>query len=66
MKLGESGIKDGISNLNKIEELILEHNTAHDGTRIRPPDIKMVITGEEVGYIRDDGVMVIPAGCLRD
>jgi len=66
VKLGESGIKDGISNLNKIEELILEHNTAHDGTRIRPPDIKMVITGEEVGYIRDDGVMVIPAGCLRD
>ena len=65
-KLGKKGIDDGVKNLNKIESLILEHNEIHDGTIIRPPDLKMVITGDEVGYMRDDGVMIIPAGCLRD
>ncbi len=66
VKLGEKGVKDGVKNLNKIESLIIEHNELHDGTILRPPDLKMVITGEEMGYTRDDGVMVIPAGCLRD
>lgn len=65
-KLGKKGIEDGVKNLNKIESLILEHNETHDGAIIRPPDLKMVITGDEVGYVRDDGVMIIPAGCLKD
>lgn len=66
VKLGESGIESGARNLNKIESLIEEHNHMHDGTVIRPPDLKIIITAGEVGYVRDDGVMVIPAGCLRD
>jgi hypothetical protein len=29
-------------------------------------DLKLVITGTEYGYRRDDGVLVIPIGCLKD
>lgn len=29
------------------------------------PTLKMVITATEYGYRRDDGVLVIPVGCLK-
>ena len=33
---------------------------------LRLPDLKIVITGTEYGYRREDGVFVIPIGCLKD
>ncbi len=33
---------------------------------LRLPDLKLVITATEYGYKRDDGVYVIPIGCLKD
>lgn len=33
---------------------------------LRLPDLKIVITGSQFGYKRDDGVFVIPIGCLKD
>ena len=33
---------------------------------LRLPDLKLVITGTKYGYRRDDGVFVIPIGCLKD
>ena len=66
VKLGQKGIADGVKNLNKIEGLIEEYNQKDKGPKLRMPDLKMVITGTEEGYERDDGVMIIPAGCLRD
>jgi len=66
VKLGQKGIADGVKNLNKIEGLIEEYNQKDKGPKLRMPDLKMVITGTEEGYVRDDGVMIIPAGCLRD
>ncbi len=64
VKLGSKEIDKGAENLLKIESLIRKRN--EDGPRIRPPDLKMVITGTEHGYRRDDGVLVVPVGCLRD
>ena len=32
----------------------------------RIPDLKLIITGTKYGYRRDDGVFVIPVGCLKD
>jgi predicted AAA+ superfamily ATPase len=29
------------------------------------PQFKMILTGGELGYIRKDGVMVVPLGCLK-
>jgi hypothetical protein len=49
----------------KIESLIRENN----GTAkmpIREPDLKIVITGTEYGYRKDDGVFVIPIATMRD
>ena len=37
-----------------------------DNNKIRIPDLKIVITGTQYGYRRDDGVFVIPIGCLKD
>ena len=34
--------------------------------RLREPDLLIVLTGGEMAYTRDDGVKVIPIGCLRD
>jgi len=66
IKLGSNDIEKGANNLNKIESLIIEHNEEEDQVPIRVPDLKIVITGTKYGYRRDDGVLVIPIGCLRE
>lgn len=33
---------------------------------MRLPDLKIIITATGYGYKRDDGVLVIPIGCLKD
>ena len=33
---------------------------------LRLPDLKIVITGTKYGYVRPDGVYVIPIGFLKD
>lgn len=33
---------------------------------LRLPDLKLVITGTKYGYRRDDGVLVVPIGCLME
>lgn len=65
-KLGSNEIDKAAKNLNKIESLIEEHNEKTDGTTMRLPDLKLIITATEYGYKREDGVLVIPIGCLRD
>ncbi len=65
-KLGGDQIEEGAKHLLEIERLIKEHNKVDNQIQMRLPDIKMVITGTQYGYRRDDGVLVIPIGCLRD
>lgn len=65
-KLGQSEIEDGAKHLCEIETLIKEYNKKEKQVPLRLPDLKLVITGTEYGYKRDDGVFVIPIGCLRD
>ena len=66
VKLGQREIEEGAKHLNKIEDLIKEHNETETLAPLREPDVKVVITGTEYAYRRDDGVYVIPIGCLRD
>ena len=56
---------EGAAHLLKIESLIRENNV-DARISIREPDLKIVITGTEYGYRRDDGVFVIPIATLRD
>ena len=65
IKLGQKDVDEGAAHLLKIESLIRENNV-DARISIREPDLKIVITGTEYGYRRDDGVFVIPIATLRD
>lgn len=66
IKLGQHDIELGAEHLCEIERLIKEHNEKEKQVPLRMPDLKIVITGTEYGYKREDGVFVIPIGCLKD
>jgi len=34
--------------------------------KMKEPSFLMVLTGGEIGYRREDGIYVIPIGCLRE
>ena len=65
-KLGSKEIEDGATHLVRLHKLIVEHNKTEEQMPIREPDLKIVLTGGQYGYTRDDGVHVIPLACLRD
>ena len=46
--------------------VVLEHNLTEKQVPIREPDLLIVLTGGKVGCRRQDGVFVIPIGCLKD
>ena len=66
IKLGASEIDTGAKHLLEIEQLIKEYNKKEVQCPIRLPNLKIVITGTEYGYKREDGVLVIPIGCLKN
>jgi len=66
IKLGGKDVDEGAEHLLHIEQLIIEHNKTEKQVPIRPPDLKIVITGGEYGFKRPDGVFEIPIGCIRD
>lgn len=66
VKLGQHDIDEGAKHLCEIERLIKEHNEKEKQVPLRLPDLKIVITGTQYGYRREDGVFVIPIGCLKD
>ena len=66
VKLGAGEIDNAAKHLLEIERLIMRHNETEHQCKIPLPSIKMVVTGTQYGYKRDDGVLVVPIGCLRD
>lgn len=65
-KLGSNEIDAGAKHLIEIENLVKEYNSKESQCPLRLPDLKIVITGTQYGYKRDDGVLVIPIGCLKN
>ena len=65
-KLGAHEIDDGAAHLNQIENLIKIYNETEKQCPMRLPDLKLIITGTQYGYKREDGVCVIPIGCLKN
>ncbi|HAL74572.1 MAG TPA: AAA family ATPase [Clostridiales bacterium] len=59
VKLGGSEIEDAARNLLALKGKI-------DTSRMKAPSIMMVLTGTEYGYKRDDGVYIVPIGCLKN
>ena len=57
---GDTLIEEGAANLNTLAKKI-------DTTKMKKPSFKMVLTAVgQVAYMRTDGVMVVPIGCLKD
>ena len=57
---GDTRIEEGSANLNALEKKI-------DTTKMKNPSFKMVLTAVgKYAYMRKDGVMVVPIGCLKD
>jgi len=65
-KLGSTEIDDGAKHLCDLKRLVEEHNKTERQNPIRLPDLLIVLTGGKYAYRRDDGVFVIPIGCLKD
>ena len=66
IKLGNNQIDDGAKHLCKIENLIKEFNQKYPKNKMTLPSLKIVITGTRFSEKREDGVFVIPIGCLKD
>jgi len=59
VKLGGSAIDSAATNLLKLQQKI-------DTQRMKAPAFLMILTGTKFGYQRDDGVYVVPIGCLGE
>ena len=65
-KLGEHEIDQDSKHLCEIEELIKRYNAKETQYPLRLLELKLVIASTKYRYRRDDGVFVIPIGCLKD
>ena len=59
IKLGSDEFDKASKNLKSLSEVI---NT----DKMNKPSFLMILTGTKLGYKRDDGVMIVPVGCLKD
>lgn len=59
-------IDDAAKHLLELERLVVAYNENEPQAKLRAPDLKLVITGTQYGYQRQDGVFVVPIGALRD
>lgn len=58
VKLGAGDIDSAAEGLKKLRNKV-------DVSRMGHPSFLMVLTGTDLGYTREDGVIVCPIGCLR-
>lgn len=65
-KLGSKEIDEGSEHLIEIKNLVKKYNETKKSPALREPDLLIVITGSTMAYKRNDGVFVIPIGCLKD
>ena len=59
VKMGAKEIEAAAENLKALRNKI-------NVDKMKEPSFLMVLTGTEIGYRRDDGVFIIPIGCLRE
>ena len=59
VKLGSKEIEEAAKHLLMLKEKV---NTK----KMKEPSFLMILTGTEIAYQRQDGVFVVPIGCLKD
>lgn len=65
-KLGSNEIEEGAKHLLEIKRLVTEKNKTEKQIRLQEPNLLIVLTSGEMAYTREDGVKIIPIGCLRN
>ncbi|MDE6109328.1 MAG: DUF4143 domain-containing protein, partial [Muribaculaceae bacterium] len=65
-KLGSREIEEGAKHLLEIKKLVAAKNETNSTVKLREPDLLIILTGGQMAYTRNDGVKIIPIGCLRD
>lgn len=55
--------EDAASNLLKLKDLICKQKASCE-INIPEPKFLAIVTGGKMAYVREDGVKVIPIGCL--
>lgn len=65
-KLGSREIDEGAKHLLELKNLVEQQNKQERQMPLRLPDLMIVLTGGNMAYTRDDGVKIIPLGCLKD
>lgn len=65
-KLGSREIEEGAKHLLEIKRLVQEYNKTEKQVPLREPDLLIVLTAGHMAYTREDGVKVVPIGCLKD
>lgn len=63
IKLGSDEEEYAASNLLKLKDLICKRRVSGD-INIPEPKFLAIVTGGKMAYVREDGVKVIPIGCL--
>ena len=59
VKLGTWEIEEAAEHLQELKAKV-------DTKKMKEPSFLMILTGTESAYLRDDGVLVVPIGCLRN
>lgn len=65
-KLGSRDIDSAALHLLELKCLVEKAIFLNPNSGLKVPDLLVVLTGGEMAYKRNDGVMVIPLGCLKD
>jgi len=58
VKLGSKEIEEAAQNLLKLKEKI-------DFGKMKAPSFLMILTGTQLAFRREDGVFIVPIGCLK-
>ena len=60
-KLGATRIKEAEEHLLTLEKLIIDNEP-----KIGKPEFMMIITGTDMAYTTENGILVVPIGCLKN
>lgn len=64
-KLGTKQIEEAAKHLLEVVDLIRKANETRNSQKLKEPELLMIITGGEMAYTREDGIKIIPIGCLK-
>lgn len=59
IKLSSNGIEEATKHLNRLEKLIVNSN-------MKKPIFKMILTGGDLAYTKENNVFVVPICCLKN